>query len=728
MEVKKILEKIHQREEKKRYFFAVQLDDGLVKSALWTTENGVVKILKIGETQFWEEEKEILQAVDASLPLLEGKEPSEVIFGVPPSWVKENKVIPTRLEVLKKICKELELVALGFVITPEAIVYHLKTSEGIPTTAILVALGKKELTVVLVRLGKIIGIETVKRSGELGADLAEGISRFGKEETFPPRIILYNYHQNLEEEKQQLMNFSWDSFEINFLHLPKLEVLPKDFDTQSVALAGGREIEGAQKIEFTSLGMGEVKEAKEEIGAEKISEEKTEELKEEEEETMGFVRGKDVTQEIPVSPPSQAEFPSSPLKLNFPKPNLVVIFNFFSKISNKLRGGLKFFGGLITQRTGKAWGLAIAFLIAIAGIFFALWWYLPKAEITLWIKPQTLEKDFTIKLNPKLQTADMKNLVLPAEEVAVVLTGEKSTSTSGTKLVGESAKGEVVIYNGVGIEKKFPAGTVITSNSGIKFTLDEDVVLASRSSAADPTPTKKVKVTAVNIGAEGNLSSGTEFIIGNFSKSDFVAKNEEAFSGGTSREVQVVSKKDQDKLIEELSEELKNRAVDELRAKIGPEKRMIEESITSSVVSKTFDKNVEEEAEKVNLKLEAKFTALSFSEKEFRNLIEEEIWKAVPQGFEYKPEEGETSFSLKNITKEGIAVFTAHFKASLFPSLDLEAIKKNLAGKYPNIGQAYLSTLPSVESFEIRITPQFPSRLATFPRVAKNIKIEIRKK
>jgi len=75
-----------------------------------------------------------------------------------------------------------------------------------------------------------------------------------------------------------------------------------------------------------------------------------------------------------------------------------------------------------------------------------------------------------------------------------------------------------------------------------------------------------------------------------------------------------------------------------------------------------------------------------------------------------------------------VAVFDAYFKASLFPILDLEAIKKNLAGKYPEIGKAYLGSLPQVDSYEAKIYPRFPGRLATFPWLAKNIKIEIRKK
>jgi len=744
MEIKKIFEKIRRQEEKEEYFFALQIEEGWVKSALWTIEKGTVRVLALGEKQSWEKEEDILPAVDASLPSFGEKEPSKIIFGINPEWIEENKVIPGKVETLKKICHELELSAVGFVVTPEAIVYHLKIVEGIPTTAILVFLGEKKINVTLVKLGKIVGIQIVNRSQDLGADLVEGLSRFSSQEALPPRIILYSQEENLEKERGQLMNFSWDNFEVNFLHLPKVEILPKNFDIYSVALAGGKEVGEAKEIkieaeEFKFMGektkdkkllkedfiqQGEL--AEDEVGVEREIEEIKREP--EPEETMGFVQGRDITQESSLKETERvSSMPVSrlPRKINFPKLNLKPVFGFFPKTFSR------FLFSLFSQRVKLVVGIIIAFLIIFGGVFVFCWWYLPKAQVTLWVTPQILEKDFIVKLDPKLTAVDKENLVLPAEEMEVILTGEKKAPTTGEKLIGEPAKGEVTIYNRTNSEKAFEAGTQLIGPNNLKFSLDEEVIVASESAGSDYTriPGKaKVKVTALAIGSEGNLASGTEFSIGSYSKSDFVAKNEEAFSGGTSREIQVVSKKDQEKLVEELIKELNERASLELQKGIASDKRMIEESITSKVVEKNFDKDIDEEAREIGLKLRVKFKALIFSEEEFQKLIEEEILKVVPEGFEYKPQEDEINFVLKDITKEGGAVFSAHFKTSLFPNLDLEAIRNSLVGKYPRIGETYLGTLPSVSSFEIKITPKFPPKLATFPRVPKNIKIEVKKK
>lgn len=710
MEVKGILEKIRQsKEEKKECFWALQIGFGLVKTAIWTVENGLVKILYLGETKPYQVEEELLEAIDASLSSAAEKlaaqkdflEPNKVVLGLTSSWVKENKIIPEKTKFLKKISKELELNLIGFVVIEEAIVHQLKTIEGIPLSAILVYLERQKLGVSLVNLGKILGSEQVAKSDDLGADLIEGLSRIKAEGVFPARIVLYGIDGDyLDEAKQEITSYSWQKLGTNFLHLPKTEILESDFDIKAVALAGGREVAGAAGIQKVDQELFKEEEEKKPEEAEKKIEEPA---------TMGFVKEADVAEKKSV-----LIEPKKP-KLRIPKIN----FSWIRKIN------LSFFK-FLPQKIPAVGGLAAALLFVLGGILAALYWFLPRAQIVLFIQPQILEKEFAIKLDPSLDLADQENLALPAEKVAVVLEGEKTIATTGTKTIGEPAKGEVIIYNGTSQEKSFNAETVITSSSGIKFTLDDDVTVASQSgTAAEPVSGKAtVKVTAVEIGPEGNLAAGAEFTLANYSQSDYVAKNESAFSGGTSREVQVVSSQDQKNLLADLRSELEERALGELSTEISSEQKLVEETLDSQAVSQNFDKKADQEADEVGLSLKLKFTVLSFREAEFKDLIEEEVRAAVPDGFEYKPEENETTFELNKVADDGVALFSAYFKTKLVPIYDLEEIKNNLTGKSLVIGQTYLNNLPHLDSFEAKVVPQLPGRLASFPRFSKNIKIE----
>lgn len=729
MEIKGILEKIRQKEPKKEFLFALEIGHEIVKSAIWGIMDNEVKVMAIGETFSWEKEEELVQAVDMTLssvaqkfvPQQELVEPNKVVLGLPADWVEQDKIVAEKNHLIKKISQELELNPIGFVLINEAIIHYLKTNEGVPPTAIVVGLGIKRLTVCLVKLGKTIGVQSVKRSDNLGADLNEGLSRFTNQEVFPARILIYG-KEKLEEARQELMNYSWPKEVVNFLHLPKVEILAPDFDIQAIVLAGGKEISKGQVQNFSTA-----KEEKEEKIEEKVVENK--------EELMGFIEGKDVAEEprrVVEKEEKQPEvIPEETPKAKIPKIPRLNFASFFAPFLARFKKlalpslpkpRIKF---NFSSRLVMIGGILLALLVILIGLALIFWWYMPKAQINLYIKPQALEKDFLVKLDPSIQVADNEKLILPAQKQEVIVEGEKTSVTTGSKIVGDPAKGKVTIFKVPGAEKKFSAGTLITSSSGIKFTLDEEVLIASRSSAADPTPSAIAAVTAEKIGPEGNLASGAEFSIANFAKSDYVAKNESAFAGGTSREIQAVSKKDQDKLVEDLTNELKKKATEELKTKIESQYKPVEESLTTKVMEKSFSKEVEAEADEVSLKMKIKVLALSYSESDFTKMIQEQIEKSIPEGLEYKPEESETKFVLKEVTKDGMAIFSAQYKTNLIPKLDLEAIKKNLSGKYLDIGKSYLTSLPAVNSVEVKITPSLPMMINVFPRMIKNIRIEV---
>lgn len=716
MEVKGILEKIRQpKEEKKECFWALEIGFGLVKSSIWAVEEGLVKVLCLGEVKYWQEETELLEAIDASLSSAAEKleahenflEPNKTVLGLSSDWVKANKIVPEKAKLLKKISQELELELVGFVVTEEAVIYQLKSAEGIPPSAILVYLERQRLGVSLVNLGRVVGSEKVSRSGDLNADLVEGLSRIDTEGVLPARIIIYGLDEGLEEARQKIANFSWRESELNFLHLPKTEALESDFDIRAVALAGGREVAGAVGVKKA-----------EPIPAKELP---VKTLVQEEAMVMGFVKDKDVAEESlkQVAREPKAKLLSlSIFKVNrwFKKINL----SFLPRLVKKLMS-------FLPKKLPAVGVLVVAFLLIIGGILAILLWLWPHAEITLFIQPRVFEKEFVIKLDPDLKAIDKENLAMPAGEIVATLEGKKTKTSTGSKVVGDQAKGEVTIYNDTAQKKTFDAGTLIVSSSGIKFSLDEEATVASKSgTAADSEPGKTVvSVTAEEIGTEANLVDGTEFSVTNYSKSDYVAKNESALTGGTSREVQVVSNQDRDDLLADLTAELESKAEGELSNELEPDQKLVEESLSNQVVNQTFDKEVEEEGEEVTLTLKLKASGLSFKEAEFKNLIEEEVKAAVPEGFEYKPDEDEVEFKLNKMTDEGAALFAAYFKTKLIPLYNLEEIKSNLTGKHVVVGKAYLDNLSHVGSFDAKITPNLAGRLAFFPRLSKNIKIKI---
>lgn len=759
MEVKDILEKIRQPKDAPReYYLAVEIGFKLVKSALWVIDAGQINILSVGSIQTWQEESAIVEAVDASLSMAmaefspaEGeKEPNKVIFGLPDDWVEGEKIQPEKLQILKEISQKMEFEPVGFVVTTEAINHYLKETEGVPPTAILIGLTARRIFVTLLRLGKILPTQAVDRSGNLGDDVLEGLSRYSQDEDFPSRILFYDGQEDLEKARQDLVAYPWQSGDqkITFLHLPKTEILPSDFDIKAVAIAGGKEVARSAGIEVTAAKSSE----ETALPADHPPPSQPQKAPAAAEASnfvpvdFGFVKDRDIAKVSPrpaspvtpavvppaafspVAPPTTPSTlsPTDPLPTPAPvqknRSRLKISPNFLSKVNIPKPTLPKVALAGKPAVVAAVVGGVILLLLAGAGLAY---WRLPKANVVLHLEPQILEDQFEVILDPELSVASLDDLSLPGQALATDIEGSKSAPATGTKLTGEPAKGEVTIYNDTAQKKTFPAGTVLTSSAGLEFTLDTAVEIASKSgNAADSQPGQAVVgVTAAEIGSDSNLASGTEFSVANFSKADYLAKNNTAFAGGSSREIAVVAAADRTELLENLTAELEAQVVDQLRSQVSAGQTLIEESIQSTVADQEFSAVVGDEADSVTLSLSLACTGLAFSEEEMNQLVEGLIRDKVPSGFEYRRDASSTSFALQKITKDGQAVFEVGLKASLLPQVDFNQVKAYLVGKYPMIGKTYLENLPNIATADIVITPPLPAKLLTFPRRPENITI-----
>ncbi|MDZ4209559.1 MAG: hypothetical protein U1C56_00100 [Candidatus Curtissbacteria bacterium] len=778
MELSDVLNKFARRENpNKEYFWALEVWDSGVKSAIWTIENEKVVAVALGSHEIWEgKTDDLVNAADQSLSIAserfleEGQEPSKVIFGLPYNWLEGDKILPDHQEKLQAICEKLELSPVGFVLTVDALAHHLKDTEGIPPSAIVINPQKNRVLVSIFERGKVEGVELVERSENLGDDVYEGLVRFKDKETLPSRMLLFD-GEDMESARQILVDFPWQQ-KLPFLHLPKIEILPLDFDIISICLAGGSEVARSLGFKVTKeekatdtpaeiepvVAVGAAEGTEQSADALKEMEEKQEEqadlveagevveLAEPEEagetaeileEDFGFVEGEDVNEKqenngeqgdqgkqeeqenqgkrvIEVVETDEMEEMERKRKLGLPKFSLPVLkIPHFSFPHLALPGRTPFLLIIIL----------IAVLLLGGGGGFLFLWYVPRADVILTVSPQTTQKDFELTVDPNQETADESNLILPGKLIEQDVSGDKTDTTTGQKLVGDKAKGELTIFN-TGVSRHFPSGTALTGPGGLKFTLDQDTDVASGS--AVNREEVKVPVTASDIGADYNLAADSQFSIGTLDKSIIGAKNGAALSGGTSRQIQAVSDADQKGLVSSLTQSLTDKVKAQLLASVSPEQKIIDESLTTKEVGRNFNAKVGDEAQSLTLNLKIKASVLVFSQDEFMNLVKKQIAGSVPVGYEVKNDGVQTDFKVKKQEKDGSVRFQTSVSVRLLPKLDVNEIVHNLVGKYPNIAHDYLSGLPGVVDNQIIIRPSLPAKIMTLPRLEKNISLDIR--
>lgn len=725
MKLPLFLEKIsHKRVEEKEYFLALEIKDKEVKVAIWQRVKEKITLINIGRAPYLGDWDEVIKAADEAIVEasadINQEEIEKVIFGVSLTWTSENRILNPHLENLKKLCGRLSLKPLGFVTTPEAVVARLKQIEGIPPTALLIGVEEAVLVITLVKAGRMEGTRTLEKKKEkaLPEQIEEVIAGFSVE-ILPSRILLYDGEEDLEKIKGEILSYRFNE-KLPFLHLPKVEILDKDFDIKALALTSGVQMGGAVPIEEILM------ESKPGIEEEKV----VQPPEEEKEEVSGFIKGKDILEEKEGETligkeearveSSRTEFmPEEPKKSTRGGLKLLSFFKLKFPSLNWPQLNLPFPGEF------KRIGFVLVFvLVIIAGFSFAAYWYLPKAEVKVWVQTQPLEKELEIIITQSSKVGPESFEKMVGEMIEVEETASEKTSTTGKKMVGDPAKGKAIIYNKTENEKKFPSGTILTGSEGLRFSLDEEVIVASTTAFSTSFSSVSGKVTAVKIGLEGNLSAGTNFSFKDYPTSSYFAKNEEDFSGGTSQEILVVAKSDQEKLTESLSKKLAEKAKEDLRGKLGPGEKLLEETLTSTVKEKKFDKEVDEETSELNLDLTTLFKVMIYSEKELKDRLFQNMREATPQGYELNPEEIKIEI-LGVEKKEEEVTLKITAKASLLPKLDLEEIKKNITGKKQIIAEEYLKNLAGATQVEILIRFPLPLPLQTLPRLPQNIKLEI---
>src|SRR5579859_6761856 len=507
-------------------FFAILITDGQAEAALWQVSDGQIEIMARSARHPYKDDQDCIAAVDQSLQELgkESEHVKETLFALNNDWVDTNGIVAEKKSLFQKMTKELSLEPIGFVIIPEAITQYL--SETSPQLSIfLIEVSQQNLDVHLIRNGQITNTFRVGRSGEGVSDLTEAFAHF-TEKVFPSKIILFSVMLSVEaviEVQQQLIGYDWVG-SYPFLHGPVIETLDSKPAMDVVVETGGKAIaaaRGLQKTE-TQIEEAEQKEKEEEksesipismenANVEPLSADEigfTSPLAAVAEETEEFE-----PEEIPEPP---REKPKQPMKEPEQQAHYVAERSYVPMNEDHPtppnHGRFIFFG-------------VIGGLLVLAGLTFFAGKNVLRAMVTLQLNNQTVSKDFNLTLDPAAAQSDPNKLIIHADVMNKDEEGDKPADTTGTKIIGDKAKGTVTIFNYTSNLKNFATGTKLSSGNLI-YLLDQATVVASASSSVDSNNSLVIKpgsadvtVTAAAIGQDSNIGSSID-LSGKFCKHD----------------------------------------------------------------------------------------------------------------------------------------------------------------------------------------------------------------
>ncbi|MBU1000177.1 baseplate J/gp47 family protein, partial [Patescibacteria group bacterium] len=537
-----------------------------------------------------------------------------------------------------------------------------------------------------------------------------------------------------------------------------------DIGIKSVCLAGGSEINSNVRfieqrvhkspVKSTLIDAGE-HEAKSKIETDdsvdglqsnkEAKEETKEEIKEDDQTNFGFVVGDVSSQEksTPAEPESRDQDIDESKKqdgLELEEEELVVsqehaleIEDFEQEMSASVEPKKGTHKGKFNLKQFILKG-NFTIITMIAGVILALvliggaWVFLPKANVKIFVEPKIVERDSQVVADPNQKSVDEEAKIIPGQIVETEISGSAKDSASGKRQIGESSKGTIVIYNKTFDSLSLNKGAQISSQGGIKFTLDTNVVIASASASDSGISFGKLAinptVTAVAIGADGNISSGTDMAVAGYSSDKLMAKSEGNFFGGTSKDVTVVSSEDTQRLLAKLSSELRQQSQQKLQEKY-PDKKILQEALSENIVKKSYNKNINDQANEFSLNMTISYKGTAFEDNDLKSIVSKLVDMQVPDGFKLDITATETQADVSKLEKDGKLIFLARFKAKLIPMVDTNKIKDNIKFKSYSEALSIIKETENVLGSEINITPALPKMIQRIPILSKNITIEV---
>jgi hypothetical protein len=729
-----------ENKEEPQKFLALILTDEVVQAAVWHVVNEKTEIIATGTPVEWDGDtgttNELITSVDATISsAVEGlsDEPNSVLLGIPHSWTDKDGILGVKKEFISKIRKELDLQAVGYVVITDSILSYLKMQEGTPTTSILIQVSRDELILALVRLGRIEAIETIGRSDDIVDDVTEGVARFKVADNLPSRIILFNSMHNLDEIIQNLLSVDWQA-QFNFLHTPKIESLAKDIAIKALVVGGGSEVakslgftladnplpepEEAEIVESSESSSSSPVESDDNLlGAEDFGFSSTAQVVAPviEAEKLKFVDSEDEPEFVSEEPEEEVVMPKTTPKKSFTMPTIALPAFKMPKLKLNISG------------VKSHWWMIGGGVLALGLLIFYLIWFVPKAVITVSVTPKSLDKSVDITLSTKEASIDFADKIVPAQVETVSESGEKTIDTTGTKTIGDPAKGAVTIYNRTSSAKTFAKDTVLNSGS-LKFTIDSDVTVASGAASNDYVGKASASITASAIGTDSNLSSGKEFTIASFGKDSYVAKNDAALSGGTSQEVQVVSKDDQSNLSKTLTDELIKTLETKAKSSSTPGTAVYVIPDSAKIEEATYSQKVGETSKALTGNITIKVTLLRYKTDDVTTLVNSEIDGSVPAGYVRAGLPSTVDLSASEVSEDESEVKgSAKVSVALLPVIDESMVKSVIKGKSASLIESRLmSAIPGYSSAVVEFTPRwYPTKLKGIPRNPQSITIKL---
>lgn len=330
-------------------------------------------------------------------------------------------------------------------------------------------------------------------------------------------------------------------------------------------------------------------------------------------------------------------------------------------------------------------GVGIVLVVLMAYLFFKL----PKADIEIWPKVETLSFKETITADKSIDTIDSVKAIIPAQYFETSKTISQDFPATGNASNEGKAGGTITIYN------KFDPATPITLKSGTRFLSDSGKLFIAPQKIVVPAATKsgskitagsvQVVVQAVEGGDSYNIAP-SNFSIPGFKGTTYYysvnASSTKAMTGGYAGKVKKVTDDDIQQAKNVLIERATFEAKADIKNKISSEYILLDNAISSSTVSASAGAKAGAIADKFTYQAVIKASALAFKKSDLDKYAKDYILSRAPAGQTLLDGSFKNNYSASTVdVSGGKATINLDFSSGAYKDIDKNSISLSLLGK-----------------------------------------------
>ena len=338
------------------------------------------------------------------------------------------------------------------------------------------------------------------------------------------------------------------------------------------------------------------------------------------------------------------------------------------------------------------WPVSIGVLLILLVVGVYLFFKLPKADISIWPKVDTISFKQTITADKSADSIDLAKAVIPAQYFQATKTISQDFPATGSASNEGQASGTITIYNKYDppMPFNFKAGTHFMSDSGKLFVAIQKVAIpAAKKSGGKIIPgSVQIKIQAVDAGTDYNIAPASFSIPGLKGTPYYYsisASSSSAMTGGYTGKVKKVTDDDIQGAKDVLTKKTTDDAMEALKGQISSEYILLENAALSNVTSASTQTKSGTIAEDFNYQVTVQASAVAFKKSDINQFAKNYIISQVPAGKILLDNSFKIDYSASVADiSGGKETLNLNFSSGVYQNIDKNSVTLSLLGENAN--------------------------------------------